>query len=111
MRTNIPGSCGGVNDILPEPGAIREWHRELREGLRNRTDVDALSRAACAEANAREWNSHPPTCNEYRRQAAAILGTARLELATAKLNVATRTPAVSFSKLRPTKVCWSIPKC
>ena len=60
-------------ESIPEPGAIREWHRELREGLRKQTDIDALSRAACAEFNARDWTFHPPTCNEYRRQAAAIV--------------------------------------
>lgn len=73
MHQKIKDSRAEVHDILPEPGAIREWHRELREGLRKRTDIDPLSRAACCEANAREWTFHPPTCNEYRKQAAAIL--------------------------------------
>lgn len=70
------------NALLPEPGAIQEWHRELRAGLRTKYDIDALSRAACAEANAREWTFHPRTCNSYRRQAAEIL------LSTVEMDVA-----------------------
>ena len=98
--TNIAQSRRDFNDILPEPGAIREWHGQLRAGLRKTTDIDALSRAACAEFNAREWTFHPPTCNEYRRQAAAIMRTIRPELIVTKPNVIS-TPA-PFAGVRPT---------
>lgn len=89
-----------IEALLPEPGAIQEWHRQLRAGFRTKNDIDALSRAACAEANAREWTFHPPTCNEYRRQAAEIMRTIRPELSVARPRV-TRT-AVPFAGVRPT---------
>lgn len=90
-----------VNDILAEPGAIREWHAELRAGRRKPTDIDALSRAACAEFHAREWTFHPPTCNEYRKKAAAIMQELRPEVTRAKPNGTTTTPA-PFARVRPT---------
>lgn len=61
------------NLLIPEVGAIALWHRELAASKRTKYDIDALSRAACCEANAREWTFHPPTCNEYRRQAAELI--------------------------------------
>lgn len=61
--------------LITEAGAIRQWHRELREGTRKETDIDDLSRAACAEFNGRDWTHHPPTCNEYRRQAGKLMST------------------------------------
>lgn len=70
-----------LDQVLPEAGALREWQGELRKGLRTKYDNDPLYRAACAEANAREWTWHPPTCNEYRRQAAEILLERSLERA------------------------------
>lgn len=86
--------------LLPEPGAIQEWHRQLRAGIRAKNDVDPLSRAACAEANAREWTFHTPTCNEYRQQAAAIMSAIRSELRPTNPKD-TRTPA-PFAAVRAT---------
>jgi len=39
--------------------ALEAWQRELREGKRTRATYDALWRAACTEANAREFESIP----------------------------------------------------
>lgn len=60
-------------ELIPEVGALAEWRAELAAGKRTKNDIDALSRAACCEANAREWTFHPPTCNEYRRHAAELI--------------------------------------
>lgn len=58
---------------IPEIGALSAWQQEVATGTRSKYDIDALSRAACAEANAREWTYYPPVCNEYRRQAAELI--------------------------------------
>jgi hypothetical protein len=67
-RSRIPDDT----DLLPEIGALNQWQREIRVGPRKLTDADQLWRAACAEANAREWTWYPPACNYYRQQAAEI---------------------------------------
>ena len=59
--------------VVLEAGALREWQRQLRAGERTPLTFDPLWRAACAEANAREWAWCPRVCNEYRVNAAAIL--------------------------------------
>lgn len=38
--------------LIKELGALREWHRELAQGVRGRDDRDALWLAACYEAQA-----------------------------------------------------------
>lgn len=40
--------------------ALAAWHDELRRGVRTSTTLDALWRAACTEANAREFESAIP---------------------------------------------------
>ncbi len=39
--------------------ALEAWQEELREGKRTRETFDALWRAACTEANAREFENIP----------------------------------------------------
>ena len=41
-------------EVPSEIGALRLWWDELRSGERRTTDFDALWRAACCEARARE---------------------------------------------------------
>jgi hypothetical protein len=62
-------------DVVPEVGALREWHRELHNGLRIKFEFDSLWRAACAEANARDYlrQGMVAAANDERRKAAEII--------------------------------------
>jgi hypothetical protein len=40
--------------VPAECGAFEQWRREVAAGVRKKTDIDALSRAAIHEANARD---------------------------------------------------------
>lgn len=42
------------SDVPDESGALIQWLKELRAGVRKLTDMDVLHRAACHEAAARE---------------------------------------------------------
>jgi len=88
-------------NLVPEVGALNEWQRELEAGSRKLTDADQLWRAACAEANAREWTWYPPACNQYRLQAAEILRPLHREPSARKVSS-------PFATLRATKLRWSL---
>lgn len=66
---------------LPEAGALEQWRREVASGIRRKTDIDYLCRAACKEAAAREAlrNGLPSLANQYRIEAAEIVVRALLE--------------------------------
>lgn len=61
--------------LLPEAGALVAWWSELLLGLRSRYDADALWRAACLEARARDLirEGLVAGANEDRRNAAQII--------------------------------------
>jgi hypothetical protein len=63
------------DEAIPELGATDTWQREIREGKRTKYDFDALFRAACAEANARDAlrEGFVAIANAYRREAAYIM--------------------------------------
>ena len=65
MRSGLPHSVrsGSVSRRVPTP-ALDAWRAELARGERTRTTFDPLFRAACAEANAAEFQSSIP---ELRR--------------------------------------------
>jgi hypothetical protein len=71
--------------ILPEAGALSEWQSQVARGTRRKTEVDALTRAACKEAAAREAlrNGLPSLSNLYRIEAAEIVVRALIEEAAA----------------------------
>ncbi len=61
-------------ELVPELGALIHWWSQVAAGQRSRYDLDALWRAACLEAEAREWVAiSPSTANRLRRNAAAII--------------------------------------
>jgi hypothetical protein len=71
--------------IIPEAGALSEWQSEVARGKRRKTEIDALTRAACKEAAAREAlkNGLPSLANQYRMEAAEIVVKALIEEAAA----------------------------
>jgi hypothetical protein len=71
--------------LVPEIGALAQWQAEVRCGARTMQTVDPLTRAACAEANARDAINLGirGAANDYRLQAARIiLDAASLRVAT-----------------------------
>ena len=57
--------------------ALAAWHDEMRRGLRKPTTLDALWRAACAEANAREFAGTIPALHAaFMTDARRIIKTA-----------------------------------
>lgn len=89
-------------DVVPEIGALREWHRELHDGLRTKFDFDPLWLAACAEVTACDYlrQGMVVAANDERRKAAAIVRRLHAE-------ASVRTPLSPFATLRPAKVRWS----
>lgn len=69
----------GPEHLLPEPGALLQWQHEIRKGIRTKYELDALCRAAIAEAHARDWIGTVSVANEYRTQAAEIILRAAVE--------------------------------
>jgi hypothetical protein len=69
------------DSLLPEPGALIEWWRELREHRRTKYDFDSLWRAACHEAAARDAirDGLYMSANDERRRAAEIIVRAAAE--------------------------------
>lgn len=67
--------------VIPEAGALNEWHWELQQRQRTIHTRDPLFLAAVAEANARDALrlGCVSTANDYRAQAAAILLEAMIE--------------------------------
>lgn len=61
--------------LLPEIGAISQWHAELRAGIRTKFTIDALSRAAAYEAAARDAIAagQVGAANDARRMAAKLI--------------------------------------
>jgi hypothetical protein len=65
-----------MNDkLVPAAGALEEWDRERRAGLRTVYDGDALWTAACYEARADEFLGEGlvKSANEDRIKAAEII--------------------------------------
>ncbi len=62
-------------NALPEVGALAQWQRELREGLRTRLTFDPLWRAAVYEAQGRDYLQLGmiEAANEARRQSARLV--------------------------------------
>jgi len=56
--------------------ALDTWRAELAAGQRTRIDVDPLFRAACAEANALEFQAIPTLAASCLRQAREIIADA-----------------------------------
>ncbi|MDP9201501.1 MAG: hypothetical protein M3P26_06160 [Gemmatimonadota bacterium] len=99
-RDYFASSVADQTKLVPEIGALNQWQREIRVGSRKLTDADQLWRAACAEANAREWTWYPPTCNHFRLQAAEILRQLHPELTARRVSS-------PFAALRPAKLRWN----
>ena len=74
-KVNLPPPSSNNPQLLAEPGALLQWRLELRSGTRTRYTMDPLWRAACAEANARDFAAWgvASAANEYRQRAAEIV--------------------------------------
>jgi len=70
----------GQPEAIHEPGALRQWWIELENGSRTAHTLDALFRAGCAEASARDWvrlGLHGIAKQERLRAAEIVLSAAK----------------------------------
>jgi hypothetical protein len=58
---------------MSEYPALDVWQREIRAGRRNRNTFDSLWEAACAEANAREFEDVPELHRKFMEDARRIV--------------------------------------
>ncbi len=73
MSVRRPGTGASPARIYP---ALDAWRAELAWGERTPTTLDALYRAACAEANAREFEGIPALWRGFMEESRTIIAEA-----------------------------------
>lgn len=70
----------GAQSVKPRYPALEAWWDELGQGVRTPTTSDALYRAACEEANAREFEDLPELHRGFMAEARRVIEVAVREV-------------------------------